>query len=46
MYMYLGEQFSDVFKDISAVESTVKVDIELSHQVGQVTQLVSCKGDE
>ena len=38
--VYLWEQFGESFKDVAAVKSTVKVDIELSGEVRHVTELM------
>ncbi len=39
---YLRECFGECLKHIGAVEATVKVDIELGSEVGQMTQLCVC----
>ena len=37
--MYLGEHLGEIFKDVGAVEATVKVDVQLSRKVWSATQL-------
>ncbi len=39
---YLRECFGECLKHIGAVEATVKVDIELGSEVGQMAQLCVC----
>ncbi len=39
---YLGECFGERLKHIWAVEATVKVDVELGSEVGQMAQLCVC----
>ena len=36
---YLGECFSECLKHVGAIQAAVKVDVELSSEVGQMTQL-------
>ncbi len=44
MRSYLGECFGECLKHIGAIETAVKVDVELSSEVivGQMTQLCVC----
>ena len=39
---YLGECFSECLKHVGAIQAAVKVDVELSSEVGQMTQLCVC----
>ncbi len=42
MRWYLGECFSECLKHVGAIQAAVKVDVELSSEVGQMTQLCMC----
>ncbi len=39
---YLGECFGECLKHIGAIQAAVKVDVELSSESGQMTQLCVC----